>query len=170
MVKAEELKAQNISEYIIHMFKSEDLVRTFEFDLNRITDYLIANIPVSKTEKKEQILWYAALIEQMRDDNIEAKGHLVELEILISNLSLLHSNLLNEDEIYQNIHNNALPFIQTQIEISKNTITEPIQIYLNAVYGFLLLKINSKGITDSQQEMLNAFGDALSYLSDKYDK
>ncbi len=168
MIKAEELKWQNISEYIIHMYKSEDLVRTFAFDLNKITDYLIANIPVSASEKKEQVLWYAALIEQMRVDNIEVKGHLNELKNLVSQLSKLHIKLIEEDKIYQNINSKATPFIQNQIKVSKNTVRDPIQICLNAVYGFLLLKINSKGITDDQQKMLDAFGNLLSYLSFTY--
>jgi len=168
MVKATELKSQNISEYIIHMYKSEDLVRTFEFDLNKITDYLIVNIPVSVSDKKEQILWYAALIEQMRADNIETKDHLNELKDLVNQLSNLHTKLIKQDKDYQKINSKANPFIQNQIKMSKNTVIDPVQICINSVYGFLLLKINNKAVTDKQQEMLNTFGDLLSYLSFTY--
>ncbi len=168
MIKAEELKAQNISEYIVHMFKSEDLVRTFEFDLTKITDYLIANIPVSASEKKAQILWYASLIEQMREEDIQNKGHLTELNNLINELTKLHISLIEQNKTYKEINSKAQPFIQNQIEMGENAITNPIQICLNAIYGALLLKINAKTITEPQQEMLEAFGDLLSYLSYSY--
>ncbi len=170
MIKAEELKAQNISEYIIHMYKSEDLVRTFEFDLTKITDYLIANIPVSASEKKEQILWYASLIENMQKEKIHTKGHLDELNQLVLELTALHENLLKKDETYKKLAFEAMPFIEKQIETSDYTITNPIVVCLNGIYGFLLLKINSKAVTDIQQEMLNAFGGILSYLSFSYKK
>ncbi len=168
MVKADELKDQNVSEYIVHMFKSEDLVRTFKFDLNKITDYLIANIPVSTSKKKEQILWYASLIEQMREENIQDKGHLNELNNLINELTKLHISLIKEDKTYKEINLRAQPFIQNQVKIGENTITNPILICLNAIYGALLLKINGKTITEQQQKMLETFGDLLSYLSYTY--
>jgi len=167
-MKADELKNKNISEYIVHMFKSEDLVRTFEFDLNKITDYLIANIPVSASEKKEQILWYASLIEQMREEDIQNKGHLTELNNLINELTKLHISLIEQDKTYKKINSKAQPFIQNQIEMGGNAIINPIQICLNAIYGALLLKINAKTITELQQEMLETFGDLLSYLSYSY--
>ncbi|MCF6360660.1 MAG: DUF4924 family protein [Cyclobacteriaceae bacterium] len=168
MVKADQKKESNISEYLIYMFQSEDLIRTFEFDLNRITEYMIANIPVTDSEKKELILWYAALIEIMRADNVEKAGHISEVSNLIQELAALHHSLISNDTKYNSLVQLANPFIQANIKESNNTITNPIQVCLNAIYGFLLLKFEEKIITDNQQKMLNAFGDLLSYLSYNY--
>ena len=168
MVKTDQKKDENISEYIVYMYQSEDLVRTFEFDLNRINSYVITNIPVSDTEKKELILWYASLIEKMQLEKIEQSGHLSELNMLVEELSELHDLLNSKDEIYRKISDKSSAFITQQIEKSKNTISSPIQVCINAVYGFLLIKIDGKEVTTDQQVMLSTFGDLLSYLSLKY--
>jgi uncharacterized protein DUF4924 len=168
MVKAEQKKNENISEYIIHMFKTEDLIRTFEFDLNRITKQIISNIRISNDERKELILWYASIIEDMQSQKIENSGHLIEINNLIEKLLGLHNKLETEDEVYKKISLKAEPFIKNQIEESQNTIDNPIIICLNAIYGFLLLKLNGKIISEQQQQMLETFGDLLSYLNFHY--
>ena len=38
MVKAEQKRTENIAEYIIYMFQTEDLVRALKLDLNQITN------------------------------------------------------------------------------------------------------------------------------------
>lgn len=168
MIKAEQKKNENIAEYIIHMFKSEDLVRTFEFDLNKINSYVITNIPTSVAEKKELILWYASLIETMQLEKIHASGHLEIVTNLLNDLLKLHSTLLDTESDYEKIVIKAKPYIQHQIKESNNVLNNPIQVCINAVYGFLLLKLDDKIINEDQQKMLDTFGDLLSYLSYKY--
>lgn len=168
MVKADQKKAENISEYLIYMFQSEDLIRTFEFDLNRIAQYMIGNIPVSDAEKKELILWYASLIEKMRASKVEQEGHIKEVVELIDELTDLHNALIKEDNTYKELAQTASPFIESNKQKSNQTITNPIQLCLNAIYGFLLLKFEEKVITEDQQKMLDSFGNLLSYLSFKY--
>jgi len=170
MVRAEQKKNENISEYIIHLYKTEDLLRTFEFDLNRINSQAIANIPVSNNEKKELILWYANLIEAMKIQKIEKFGHLNVVNDLISQLTSLHSSLLLNNSDYKAIVSKAEPYIKEQIKTSNQTITNPIQICLNAIYGFLMLKLEGKTVTPNQQKMLEHFGDLLSFLSFKYEE
>jgi len=165
MVKTVEKKKNNIAEYIIYMYQSEDLIRTFECDLNQINSYVISNIPASDHEKKELILWYASLIETMQSENITKSGHLKELKDIISQLTELHNSLIDTDINYQEIASKAEPFIKNQIKESANTITNSIQVCVNAVYGFLLLKLDGKDVTNEQQKMLDAFGDLLSYVS-----
>ena len=168
MVKAEEKRRDNIAEYIIHMYQSEELVRSFDFDLDQINTYVISHIPLEDHAKKELLLWYASLIENMQKEGINESGHLKETIDLTHQLNKLHVELLGKDKSYERIVHSAQPFIETQIKESKNTISDPIQICLNAVYGFLLLKLNGKSITSEQQNMLGAFGDMLSFLSFKF--
>lgn len=170
MIKADQKKADNISEYIIYMFQTEDLVRALKLDLNQITDYVIASLPVSDTEKKELILWYASIIEEMKTQQIEKEGHLKEISDLILQLHELHTELITTEVTYKKIALKAEPYIQNQIVESKNTLSNPIQICLNAIYGFLLLKLEGKEVNSDQQKMLEAFGDLLSFLSFTYKK
>ncbi len=168
MVKAEEKKNNNISEYIIYMFQTEDLVRALKVDLNQITEYVIASLPISDKEKKELILWYASIIENMKSQQIEKEGHLKEVNDLMAYLHTLHTQLISTEDDYKKIALKAEPYIQQQIKESKNTLSNPIQICLNAIYGFLLLKLDGKEVNSDQQKMLDAFGDLLSYLSFKF--
>jgi len=170
MSKVAAKKKNNIAEYIIHMYQTEDLIRTFEFDLNKINSYVITNIPVSVSEKKELILWYASLIESMQSQKITTTGHLLEIEDLIKQLTELHNKLIETDEEYKKRATIAEPFIKNQIKKSDNLVTNPVKICLNAIYGFLLLKLDGKNVSDEQQKMLDTFGDVLSYLSFKFKK
>ena len=168
MVRAEAKKNENISEYIVHMFKTEDLLRTFEFDLNKITNQVILNVPASDNEKKELILWYAKHIEAMQSQKIIAFGHLKEVNDLIEELFNLHKEFLLNEPTYKEIALKSEPFILSQTQESKNTITNPIRVCLNAIYGLLILKLEGKVVDAKQQDMLESFGDLLSFLSYKY--
>ena len=168
MVRAEQKKNENISEYIIHLFKTEDLIRTFEFDLNRINSQVISNIPTSDNQKKELILWYAEHLEAMQTQKIEGKGHLNLVNDLINKLTTLHKTQLKEDSEYKTISAKAEPYIKEQIQVSNNTVSNPVEVCLNAIYGLLILKLEGKPVYPNQQEMLASFGDLLSFLSFKY--
>jgi len=170
MVKAEAKKNGNIAEYVIHMFKTEDLLRTFEFDLNRITNQVILNIPASNSEKKELILWYAKHIEAMQSQKIVNSGHLKEVNDLIVQLFSLHTEFLLSEPTYKKIVSKAEPFIKSQIAGSKNALNNPILVCLNAIYGLLILKLEGKEVNANQQNMLESFGDLLSFLSYKFNE
>ncbi len=168
MTKAEQKKRDNIAEYLVYMYQTEDLLRTYKFDLNQITKYIISSLPLPDVDKKELILWYASIIEAMQEQKIEEKGHLEEINRLFICLHKVHTELKQGDKNYVSITKRAEPFIKNQIKQSNNTLSNPIQIATNAVYGFLLLKTNRKEMTVEQQKMLDIFGDMLSYLSYKY--
>lgn len=170
MIRAEQKKIENIAEYIVHLFKTEDLVRTFEFDLNKITNQVIFNLPVSDSEKKELILWYASIIEKMQSQKIVKAGHLLEINELINSLTSIHTKLIDKESDYKTLVTKADPYLQNQIQESKGRINNTIEVCLNAVYGFLLLKVNGKKVSPDQQNMLESFGDILSYLSYRYRK
>lgn len=165
MLLALKKKQSNISEYLMYMYQTEDLIRQFNFDLNQINNYVLKHIPTSEQEKKELLLWYASIIEKMQNEKIQTKGHLQELINLVGELTELHAQLEATNATYQNILSKADSYFKQQGEASGNTITNPVQLSLNAVYGFLLLKLKGKNISDEQQAMLNSFGDILSYLS-----
>ncbi len=168
MLLAQKKKQSNISEYLIYMYQTEDLIRQFNFDLNQLNTYVLAHIPASEQEKKELLLWYASLIEKMQNEKIHTKGHLQELNQLVEKLTKLHTQLEATNAPYQAILSKAAPYFSQQTEASGNTLTNPVQLSLNAVYGFLILKLTGKKTTKTQQQMLDTFGDLLSFLSHAY--
>ena len=49
---AENKKSQNIAEYIIYLYQQEDLIRSFQGNLEEIRQYVVSHFPV---EEKENI-------------------------------------------------------------------------------------------------------------------
>ncbi|MFY0653603.1 MAG: DUF4924 family protein [Cyclobacteriaceae bacterium] len=159
---------ENISEYIIQTYRQEDLVRVFEFDLEKIGEHVINHLPVSNIEKLSQVNFYEELIGKMKAQGIEKIGHLSEINSLVKNLEEINSDLLTHDTDYQKIYAEAKKSIDDNIKLAKGQVTSEIQICLNGIYGFLLIKLNGKKLDENNQSKVVRFGNVLSYLSSKY--
>ena len=170
MLVADKLRGSNISEYIIHMYKTEDLLRTYEFNLEQMNEYVISHLPVEKEEKEEISKWYQAIALRMKSEGKQESGHLVELDQLVASLSAMSELLLKEDKEYQKIYKSARPSIDEALKFADGKITNEIQICLNGIYGLLLLRTRGKSVADELMKSLNAYGDVLSYLSYKYNQ
>ncbi|BDD04163.1 DUF4924 family protein [Aureibacter tunicatorum] len=165
---AEKKKSENISEYIIFLYKTEDLIRAFDLNKNEISEYVVKHFPVPEDEKEYQRNWYMEFCDTMIDQGLQEKGHIEEAEKLVQSLMEIHLQLLGTDKKYQDVFMYARPFIQKNIEFSNQQINNPIQICLNGVYGYLISQINGRNINNEQKEMLESFGLVLSYLSHEY--
>lgn len=163
-----EIKKNNIAEHIIQIYRNEDLVRAFEFDLEKIGNHVINHLPISNIEKLSEVNYYEELIHKMKCQNIEKTGHLKEVNELVNELEKLNNTLKFSDTGYGKIYKKTHPHIIKNIELSNHKITGEIQICLNGIYGFLLLKLNGKNLDESNKASVEAFGDLLSYLSSKF--
>ena len=161
-------KEQNIAEIIIQIYKNEDLVRAFDFDLEKIGNHVINHLPISNIDKLQQVNFYEDLIVKMKTQKIEKFGHLEEAVQLVSILEKLNASLKKNDIEYQKIYAKSLVHIKKNIDLSEHKITSEIQICLNGIYGFLLLKLSGKNLDDENKLSIEAFGDLLSYLSFKH--
>lgn len=171
MIPADIKKKENIAEYIIYMYQTEDLILTYDHNLDDILEYVIKHMSRDEQVIKEQLLWYANIIEQMKNDGVaESKKRLNSTQYYVDRLSRLHDNFLVNDESYQIIYANAEKNILHHIALSENSIVKPVQICLNGIYGMLLLKLNGKKISANQQTTLANFGSVLEYLSEAYKK
>ncbi|MEM9390524.1 MAG: DUF4924 family protein [Bacteroidota bacterium] len=165
MTIAERKKQENISEYIIHMYQTEDLIRAFEFDLNQITEYVIKHIPGDENEKKQLILWYAEVITQMSEEGIKKDGHLKSTQEIVTRLQDLKNILLTTDQEFITIWKTAQKTVESNQD---KTGTNEIQVCLNGIYGLLLLRLNGQPVSDEILKQADQFGNVLSYLSYKY--
>ncbi len=168
MIIAENKRKNNISEYIIYMYKTEDLIRAYNFDTDQIRDYVIKHFPVADPEKEAIAQWYSNICEQMVQEKIQDKGHLSFVNKIAAELGEISKQLLKSDQAYRQIYDRAKIHINKNIALAKGAIQDPIQVCLNAIYGLLLLRMNGKQVDESMKEGINAFGEVLSYLSYKY--
>ena len=165
---AESKRQNNISEYIIHMYQTEDLIRAYEFDLTEINKRIVNHIPDGDDEKKSLTDWYEDIIVKMKQQGIEKSGHLLEVQLIVEELSNIHEELQSTDNNFEKVYHKSKSHIDKSMTLAKGQIINEVQICLNGVYGLLLLRANGKKITNELMESINTFGDILSYLSFKY--
>ena len=143
-------------------------MRAYQFDLEKFGTQVINFFPVDAKEKLAAVNYYEELMNKMKVQGIDRSGHLEELNQLVATINQLHEQLKLSDENYFNVYERAQPYISENITASNYTIKNEIQICLNGVYGFLLLKIEERPIQPEEQTMVDAFGDLLSLISYKY--
>ncbi len=170
MLIAEKKRKENISEYIIFMYQTEDLIRAYNFELDEIFKYVIQHFPVEDEKKTRIKAWYRKIANQMKKQGLEKAGHLEELNQLAQELSNFNLELLKSDQAYRKIFDQAKLHIHRNAAKSNGQISNPVQICLNGIYGLLLLRLNGKPVDDELKQGASTFGDVLSYLSFKYQK
>ena len=91
MYISQQLKQQNIAEYLLYMWQVEDLIRANGFDIERIKKNIVEPYPsLSEEQKKALIQWYADLINMMHDEGVMEKGHIQINKNIIVWLTDLH--------------------------------------------------------------------------------
>jgi hypothetical protein len=166
---AEKKKSQNIGEYLVYMYQMEDLIRSYQGNMEEIRQYVVSHYPVSEEEKTKITRWFEELRENMMSQEIMEKGHLRELRDLVENLAILHWKLLKSDKTYFETYNKAKPHILEAILASdgENPGNE-IQICINGIYGLLLCRLLGKKVDEQQIKAAEAFGEVLSLLNFNY--
>jgi hypothetical protein len=166
---AERKKSQNIGEYLVYMYQMEDLIRSYQGNMEEIEQYVISHYPVIEEEKDSIKTWYAGLAASMKQQELMEKGHLQELQELVQQLLALHYQLLKTDANYVSTFHLVKPHLLEAVEAAQTEdLGNEIQICLNGVYGLLLCRLLGKKVSDRQLEAAEAFGNVLSHLNFSY--
>jgi uncharacterized protein YfkK (UPF0435 family) len=167
MVEAYKKRAENIVEYVLYMYHTEDVVRSCQLNLDLIKTAIIEPSGLDEVQKEELMDWYKGLVHQMEKENIEERGHLGELIDIIGELSYVHKSLLSNDK-YKALYAKASPYL---VEISKKSsgaTLNPIELGLNGVYGVMTLKMKKQEIFPETLEAVKTFTDFLMHLAKVY--
>ncbi len=160
-------KSENIAEYLLYMFQVEDVIRGFQFDLDRlILEFVEPQLPEG-ADIKQYRKWYANLIYEMQSERIEKSGHLLQLQEVLVELSFLHNSLLTvmNDEKYMELFSKALPLIDEFTERSNLKDKNHIEICFHGLYMKLLLRLQNKEITKATDEVFDAMRILVAYLA-----
>lgn len=172
MYISQQLKKQNIAEYLLYMWQIEDIIRANGFDMQRIHESIIDPYPIGDEQKKELAQWYENLIGMMHDENVMEKGHLQINKNIIVWLTDLHMQLLHSPKFpyYAAAYYKALPFIVELRAKGAGKDVPEIETCFDALYGVLMLKLQKKEISEDTQKAIKIIGDLLAILSDYYIK
>ena len=169
MLVAKQKRKENIAEYILYLYQVEDLIRAFQFDMNLIQEKLIANYQADEKTSAEITEWYNNLVLMMEKERIKEKGHLQFLTNLIGDINEFHIKLMNtgtEKNYVQNFK--SVSGLITELKQKNKIAKNDIQLGLDTVYGFLLLKMKKAEISDGTINAVKQLSQWLGVLSKLY--
>ncbi len=171
MIIAQEKKKTNLAEYILYMWQVEDLIRAYKFDITAITDAVLQHFKQPAEIQLEIKAWYENLIEMMKIEKIEKKGHLQIIKNNINELYDFHIHLLNnkKDNAYIALFQKSAGYIaefKTKSQASEES--NDIELCLTALYGVLMLRLQKKEISKDTLAAITAFSEMLAMLTTKY--
>ena len=149
MIIAKRKRKENIAEYLLYMWQVEDLIRANRFDMDSIRRTVIAHYAQPASVKEEIAQWYQELIDMMRSEGGMEKGHIQLNKNVIIALTDLHLRLLRstKEMVYGATYYKTLPFIVQLRAKSGGEELPEIETCFNALYGYLLLKMQHKEVS-----------------------
>jgi len=171
MIIANEKRKSNLAEYILYMWQVEDLIRAYKFDIKLITEAVLVHFNQPEEKQIEIKEWYENLIEMMKIEKIEEKGHLQIIKNNIDELYDFHLHLLNnkKDNAYIALFQKAAGHIAEFRRKSQATEeNNDVELCLTALYGILLLRLQKKEVSKDTLAAVSSFSEMLAILTAKY--
>lgn len=169
MLVAKAKRKENIAEYILYLYQVEDLIRAFQFDMDLIEKRLVSSYKADEKTSKEIVDWYQNLLLMMQKEGLREKGHLQFLHNLIIDLNQFHIKLVEtqKDSMYVNTYQ-AVAGLVTELKLKNKKADNDIQVTLDAIYGYLLLKMQQKKVSEETVSAIKRLSNWLGALSKLY--
>lgn len=170
MFIAEEKYQTNIAEYLIYMFQIEDMLRVFNFDLERVRNEYVRPQVKSEAFENKAVDWYKDIIDEMKSRHLESKGHLYRVGEVLTELIYLHNTLLDvvKDGKYQTLLDTASENIEDFRKKSGMETAHLMEVCLHAMYMKLLLKMKGEEISEATETAFDSMRIILAYISKAY--
>ncbi len=98
MFLAHQLKHSNMAEYLLYMWQVEDIIRAFQFDIEKIDEQFITPMNLSEEQHHQERTWYQDLINMMQQEQVMEKGHVQIVQNALIDLTETHLTLLNSPD------------------------------------------------------------------------
>ena len=170
MLIARELRKTNIAEYILYMWQVEDLLRACSFDAEKIEQQLVKRYNTDEVTGKEIAGWYNNLAVMMEKEHIQGKGHLQVIANLVNDLNEFHHKMLEvqTDQEYVRLHHGNQEAITEVLRKTATDAENEVEACLNALYGFMMLKLKSSEISSETQQTVERLAHQIGHLSARY--
>lgn len=166
---ADKKKKENIIEYILYLYRMEDLLRAYQFEMAEVNEYVLGHKNVQAADKEESSLWLSKMKDEMEQEGVQEKGHLKKTQNLVDSLAKIHWKLLKKEPEYLAIYRKTQPHLLQLISDNKEAVPEhEIQVFINTLYGILLSKLNGKKIPEEIMNAAASFGETLALLNHAY--
>lgn len=170
MFVSEELRKNNIAEYLLYMWQVEDTVRAAGLDPDRLYDAVISGSGRSEKECQAWKQWYADLADMMRREGKVEKGHLQVNMGVLDLLADLHTRLIDSSktEEYRDAYYKALPFIVELRAKNHSQDNNELQDCFELMYGVWMLRLQKKTISDATSQAVGVISKMIAMLASYY--
>ena len=172
MFIADELRKNNIAEYLLYMWQVEDTIRAFDCSIGRIKREYVNRFDYSEEQKEEEIDWFGNLIRMMNSEDCREQGHLQINKVVMQQLIELHAQLLSSSEypFYSAEYYKVLPYIVELRNRGADKQEHEIETCFNALYGTMMLRLQQKEVSPNTQAAVKEITTLVGMLSDYYKK
>lgn len=170
MFIAQEKLQSNIAEYVIYMYQVEDMVRAYNFNIEKIREQVIRPQVKSESFEAEAVKWYTEIISEMKSRGLEKKGHVHRLGEVITELIYLHNTLKDvvEDKKYLGLLKTAEENVEAFKKKSDLGSLHLVEVSFQALYMKLLLKLQGKEVGAESEAAFDTMRIILAYLTQAY--
>lgn len=170
MFVSQEKLQSNIAEYVIYMYQVEDMVRAYNFNIDKIRLNIIRPQVKSESFEDEAVKWYEDIISEMKKRDLLRKGHLHRLGEVMTELIYLHNTLKDvvEDKKYLELLASAEGNVEAFQKKSDLGNMHLVEVCFQALYMKLLLKLQGKEVGAESETAFDTMRIILAYLSKAY--
>ncbi len=163
-------KKDNIAEYLLYMWQTEDLLRACELDIDKVQQSIINSAYQTVEERDAARDWYEGLIMTMKSEGLRNEGHLQINRNIIIELTDLHLQLLKDprESEYIALYYHTLPHIVALRAKTADKQVAELETCFTALYGYMLLKLQQREISAETQAAVRQITALLRLLSQKY--
>lgn len=171
MFKAEQLKQENIIEYIIYMLQIENVIKANDCDIQKITKNVVSQYDVTEIQKQEVHNWYKTLIVQMQLSN-NAITHLSFIQDLFQELDHIHLSILDAGIEHSTDYKSKYTAISPIIAELRNILRLPgasdIQVAIRALFVYVNMKMQQQIISEETQKSIKLIVEFLELIGNIY--
>lgn len=171
MLIAREKKKSNIAEYILYMWQIEDMLRALGLDMKEVDQHIVAGFQADEQTTCEIHDWYANIIEIMKNEKVEEKGHIQALKNTMDELTELHFFLLHQahdPRYHQLVTMAAGNLIEFRRKAGVDDVVSDVELAMNALYGNLMLRLQKKEVNQETMKAMESFSKMIAYLTARY--
>ncbi|MBQ2402343.1 MAG: DUF4924 family protein [Prevotella sp.] len=171
MFISKKLREENIAEYLLYMWQTEDVIRAYDCYLPALRRNYISMFECSDSERDELTDWFSNLIRMMTEEGCREAGHLQINKVVLISLSDLHHQLLDSKKFpfYTAEYYKVLPYIVELRSKGDKEINE-IETCFDALYGVMILKLRKQEISQETQRAISEITTFIGMLADYYKK
>ena len=172
MFISQQLRKNNIAEYLLYMWQVEDIIRAYGCSITALRREYISKFDYDEEKKEELTDWYGDLITMINQEGCREGGHLQINKVVMQQLIELHEQLLASPKFpfYNAEYYKVLPFIVELRNRSANKDENEIETCFNALYGTMMLRLQKKEISQNTQHAIKEITTFIGMLSDYYKK